>query len=564
MPTQNSALWRRRSNRGLFIGIFGFCLGLFGILCGMFWEDIFNWIKHKEMALAPDTQVYENWKTPPMELHLDIYMYNWTNPEEFGNLSSKPILQQLGPYRFIDKPDKIDIVWHPENNSVTYRRRSLYYFDAAGSVGSLDDEVTTLNAVTLSAAATAKHWSSVKRGFVDTGLKIYDREISVTKTVDEMLFTGYSDPMIDAAIALPIFGDEVKVPFDKFGWFYTRNGSADLTGVFNVYTGADDLTKLGQMHSWNYQTHTGYFESYCGLTNGSAGEFQPPQLQPGGSVGLFTPDMCRTLRLDYEDTLEIEGVQGYKFTGGARSVDNGTLYPENLCFCGAKCVPSGVMNVTACRFDSPVFMSYPHFYNADQYYLDQVEGLQPNKEDHEFYMVVEPRTGIPLEVAARFQVNMLVEPIEGITLYTDVPRIFFPLIWFEQKVRITPELADQLKMLPLVLLAGQIFAGVCLTIGLILLCWTPARHLLNSCRHREYNVKANGHHKSRSQFSSAEELKSKASTLVCEKSARDSPDSSPLLVPNCKPVKLMTKSQTGDSVATASTVISETADSKKD
>ncbi|XP_034472920.1 protein peste [Drosophila innubila] len=564
MPTQNSALWRRRSNRGLFIGIFGLCLGLFGILCGMFWEDIFNWIKHKEMVLAPDTQVYENWKTPPIELHLDIYMYNWTNPEEFGNLSSKPILQQLGPYRFIDKPDKVDIVWHPENSSVTYRRRSMYYFDAAGSAGSLDDEVTTLNAVTLSAAATAKQWSSIKRGIVDTGLKIYDREISVTKTVDEMLFTGYSDTMIDAARAFPVFGDDVKVPFDKFGWFYTRNGSADLTGVFNVYTGADDLTKLGQMHSWNYQTHTGFFESFCGLTNGSAGEFQPPQLQPGGSVGLFTPDMCRTLRLDYEETVEIEGVQGYKFTGGARSVDNGTLYPENLCFCGGKCAPSGVMNVTACRFDSPVFMSYPHFYNADQYYLDQVEGLQPNKEDHEFYMVVEPRTGIPLEVAARFQVNMLVEPIDGIALYTDVPRIFFPLIWFEQKVRITPELADQLKMLPLVLLAGQIFSGLCLAIGLILLCWTPAQHLLSSCRNRHYDVKSNGQFKSRSQFSSAEELKSKASTLVCEKNAGISIDSSPLLVPNSKHVMVMPKSQTRDSVATASTVISEKTDSKKD
>jgi len=141
-----------------------------------------------------------------------------------------------------------------------------------------------------------------------------------------MLFTGYNDPMIDAAIALPIFGDDVKVPFDKFGWFYTRNGSADLTGVFNVNTGTEKLSELGQMNSWNYKNHTGFFESYCGMTNGSAGEFQPPQLQPGGSVGLFTPDMCRTLRLDYEETVEIEGLQGYKFTGGLRSVDNGKEY----------------------------------------------------------------------------------------------------------------------------------------------------------------------------------------------------------------------------------------------
>lgn len=115
------------------------------------------------MALAPDTRVYENWKTPPMELHLDIYLYNWTNPEEFGNLSSKPILQQLGPYRFIDKPDKVNISWHPANSSVTYRRRSFYYFDAAGSAGSLDDEITTLNAVALVRMSTPAHIEFVQQ-----------------------------------------------------------------------------------------------------------------------------------------------------------------------------------------------------------------------------------------------------------------------------------------------------------------------------------------------------------------------------------------------------------------
>lgn len=93
--------------------------------------------------------VYNKWKNPPISLSLDIYLYNWTNPEDFGNDSIKPILQQCGPYRFTEKPDKVDINWHPENASVTYRRKSYYYFDAAGSNGSLDDEIVSLNAVAL-------------------------------------------------------------------------------------------------------------------------------------------------------------------------------------------------------------------------------------------------------------------------------------------------------------------------------------------------------------------------------------------------------------------------------
>lgn len=73
------------------------------------------------------------------------------------------------------------------------------------------------------------------------------------------------------------------------------------------------------------------------------------------------------------------------------------------------------MNISACRFGSPVFMSYPHFYKADPYYVEQIDGMMPEQDKHEFYMVLEPRTGVALEVAARFQVNMLVEPIDGIT-----------------------------------------------------------------------------------------------------------------------------------------------------
>lgn len=106
---------------------------------------------------------------------------------------------------------------------------------------------------------------------------------------------------------------------------YQRNGSADLTGVFNVYTGQQDIKKLGQMFSWNYKRHLGFFESYCGFANGSAGEFQPPNLTPKSIVKLFTPDICRTIPLDYKETQIVEGIKGYKYAGGQRSIDNGTF-----------------------------------------------------------------------------------------------------------------------------------------------------------------------------------------------------------------------------------------------
>lgn len=80
---------------------------------------------------------------------LDIYLFNWTNPEEFLNDTTKANLVELGPYVFVEKPDKVNITWHPENSTVSYMRKSRFYFDEEKSKGSLDDVITSLNVVPL-------------------------------------------------------------------------------------------------------------------------------------------------------------------------------------------------------------------------------------------------------------------------------------------------------------------------------------------------------------------------------------------------------------------------------
>lgn len=42
--------------------------------------------------------------------------------------------------------------------------------------------------------------------------------IHVVKTVDELLFTGYKDSIIDMGQFAP--DDEEIPPYDRFGWFY--------------------------------------------------------------------------------------------------------------------------------------------------------------------------------------------------------------------------------------------------------------------------------------------------------------------------------------------------------
>lgn len=180
-----------------------------------------------------------------------------------------------------------------------------------------------------------------------------------------------------------------------------------------MHTGKEDRNQQGQMNTWNNKNQSGYYEAECGHIKGSAGEFWPRSFVGKKTLDIFVPEMCRTLTLDYNGVVKVNGIRGHKYVGALRPIDNGTQYPENLCYCGGNCVPSGVLNVSSCAFGSPFFTSYPHFYLADHYFLRQVEGLNPSRKDHEFYIVVEPDTGAVIEATVRIQINMLVQPIQG-------------------------------------------------------------------------------------------------------------------------------------------------------
>lgn len=88
------------------------------------------------------------WKNPPLTLYFDVYLYNWTNPRNLTHDDfEKPILQEIGPYRFREKPMKTKVKWHPQNGTISYRRKSTYFFVEDESVGRLNDKIITINAV---------------------------------------------------------------------------------------------------------------------------------------------------------------------------------------------------------------------------------------------------------------------------------------------------------------------------------------------------------------------------------------------------------------------------------
>lgn len=64
----------------------------------------------------------------------------------------------------------------------------------------------------------ARYWDEGLKEFLSTALDSYSEKIHIVKTVDEILFSGYQDDLLDLSRDYGL--DENPLPFDKFGYFY--------------------------------------------------------------------------------------------------------------------------------------------------------------------------------------------------------------------------------------------------------------------------------------------------------------------------------------------------------
>lgn len=107
--------------------------------------SIHEYIKYIVLRLAPNSEMYKNWIKNPFPLQLDLYIFNWTNPEDIFNKSIKPEFVEIGPYKFDEIKEKVNLVWN-DNQTLTYNMKKTWYFQKDQNV-SLSDNVTTINAV---------------------------------------------------------------------------------------------------------------------------------------------------------------------------------------------------------------------------------------------------------------------------------------------------------------------------------------------------------------------------------------------------------------------------------
>lgn len=209
----------------------------------------------------------------------------------------------------------------------------------------------------------------------------------VSLTVDELVF-GYDDALVN--LAHRFYPRETR-PMSKMGLFIGRNGT--LSEVSTMHTGHTGMDKFGYLDRINGLPALPFWDDQpCTSIAASEGSFFPPRAFTGkDTVYLYDKDLCRTLPLRYVRGVEKDGLAADLYEMPNNTFGDGTANPANACYDTRDYTAiRGLQNISPCQYGAPVYVSQPHFYQADERLLDDVEGLRPNKTRHNTFFKIQP------------------------------------------------------------------------------------------------------------------------------------------------------------------------------
>ena len=259
----------------------------------------------------------------------------------------------------------------------------------------------------------------------------------------------------------------------------------NLTKPDTILTGEDDAADLRQYVQWKGEQYlTVWGAPSANRVAGTDGSQFARDVKEGQTVNAWVSDLVRhapLVNLDNEHVRDLHGLDLLRFTMDSKVLKNETLVPENAAYFNVK--HNGMLDLSHAKSGLPIFMSKPHFLDADESLQNDIIGLKPDRDAHDTFLDVEPITGATMRARKRLQVNIHTAPFTVSssvpTWYAHVGDHFIPMAWIAESGDISESKAkdfkssvygarDAMKYVELIpTIIGSIFIGAAIVIFFI-------------------------------------------------------------------------------------------------
>eukprot|EP00066_Takifugu_rubripes_P002988 XP_003965271.1 PREDICTED: lysosome membrane protein 2 isoform X1 [Takifugu rubripes] len=446
------------------VGILSALLLVVGI--GLVVSQVFRTLMHnrlkKEIVLVEGSRVFPSWKNPPPPVYMEFFFFNITNEEQILK-GGKPEVTQVGPYTYREYRYKDNVSMVQNGTRVVAYNTKSFVFLPEKSVGDPSvDSITTVN-IPAWAVMNKVKGSFFRSGMVAMWMNSVNSGFFTTRTVHELLW-GYEDPLL--ARVSSSSPDVEKV----FGLMYKKNGSND--GEFVYHTGQQNYLDYGRVETWRGESQLSFWNSnQSNSINGSDGSAFHPLLTKDERIYIFTPDLCRSIYMEFEKDVEVKGIAAYRFTPPRSVLASKEENPANEGFCVSpkECLGTGLLKVSPCRKGAPVVASFPHFHLADEKYVDAIKGMSPQREHHQTFLDLNPTTGVIVRANKRAQVNILLGRIPGFPKTRSLNDTVFPVMFLNESVVIDDASAARVHKLLTISTVVSNFPLIIMGLGVVML-----------------------------------------------------------------------------------------------
>ncbi|XP_058820857.1 scavenger receptor class B member 1 isoform X2 [Topomyia yanbarensis] len=358
---------------------------------------IFKW----KLIFEAGGEVFELWKTPPVDLYINIFLFNVTNASEYlKGKADKMVFQEVGPYVYRELFSHQNVTFLANGTLFTKPSHPLIFQEHL-SKGHKESDIFFLPNIALLGIAQIMSKNNylfrLPLNLLIRQTKLLPLELQTAKQFMfgyETTITTLGNTFLPNWISFNKVGliDRMYDFDEDFETIYTGSYDASMSGLYESYLGTSKLKQWKGDHCSNIQ-------------NASDGTKFKSFIKEDEQLLFFRKSMCRAQRMVQDgNDFEVSGLQATKFVFEENALDNGEVDTRNKCFCRkGQCLPRGLIDVTECYYGFPIALSYPHFLDADPQLLGKLEGLAPNASLHSsFFMINATMKQLPTSLRNRF------------------------------------------------------------------------------------------------------------------------------------------------------------------